>query len=201
MYRAPHRMIGGVPHKACYGPMHPDGAWVPTYGFYARSKGDVVSYRCKQCHTMSSGAEPYMLLERHVWIIEELVMRVGSNEAARRTGCAKQSMWRWRTGKQRYIRRDTLRKIIPVLRDARLKDEWRNERSIRRGTTIRGERDKPLPPRNRAFRTPDEQARADAEWDKRHNEELKQKRKRLREKRRRQREWVRRKRAAAKGET
>ena len=198
---APMRMIGGIEHKACYGPLHPEGAWVPLYDFYGRSENGhrVAQYRCKRCHCAAPGWERFMLLEQHGWIIEELVVRIGINETHRRTGCAIQSIWRWRTGRQRYIRRESLRKIIPVLREARLNNEWRNQRSIHRGAAMRGEPELPLAPRNEHWRTPDEQAKFQAEWDKRYNAELSLKRKRLRAKRRRQREWARQKRAETVG--
>lgn len=114
----------------CWGSFH-DGDWLNSDRFFYNTRTNIFSTHCKECHTYRSthdrGLEPLMRLELvRKWIYEIVHICDGYNAAARTLQVPQPTLYRWLgryTGyEQRWIRRDSVRRIIEVLAALRAGD-------------------------------------------------------------------------------
>jgi hypothetical protein len=141
--------------KRCMGPLH-QGEYIPLDEFYrigsGRRKGRPFS-QCKACHLARKRADTrnqMILYSRVEFVFQELHNRLGKMETCRRLGVAPSFFSRRKHEGLKKIQRETVIKAMRALKECREKGEVRHRNSIRRGATIRGEKEK-IPVKKRHY--------------------------------------------------
>lgn len=187
----PTKEIQGVVHKLCKGISHPEGAWVPLDGFavinWGKRRGQP-RLPCKKCVAQRDRYElkvPYSVIRPAV---EEMVNRVGVQEACRRMEIRQGAIWNYRHNKVKFVQRKTARRIIAALAQARREDVVISKASIQRGALKRGEIPKrPVETDLDSFYNPNHDGRLDADAQRKRNRRKDVKFRSLENKKRRER--------------
>lgn len=158
------RRKDGRDYKFCRGPLH-EGQWLPIENFKYRAKpradgSKALKAWCNACEQAARNKpeNPLLIsgfvpLSQYLVFIHELENRLGSTEAARRSGVGKSTWARWKNGSREYAQAQSIYKVLSALREVRKTDEVRHVKSIRRGAAIRGEIEK-TPVERRDFYKP-----------------------------------------------
>lgn len=155
------RVIDGVQHKLCRGPLHEaGGALLPLQSFWTIKRGPRAGKpfsRCVECERVVRGRDPktsgVIEISRVWWIFVELQRRLGKAEACRRIGVS-YNFW-MRVEREIYLRmrRETARRAIAALYEARANNEVRHKDSIRYGAYLRGRKEKIPTHRSHFYKT------------------------------------------------
>ena len=143
--RAEIKMIGNVNHRRCHGPLH-QGEWVPIANFHKNAgKALGTSPRCNDCR----GVNQRQNFSRYKPWVESIYRRLGYSETRRRLGIAERTLTIWLgkdPGRQppETIHKRNAIKIIQVMGELRITGEVRHRKSIRRGSAVRGEIERPV---------------------------------------------------------
>jgi hypothetical protein len=141
-----YKMIDGVMTKRCTGPSHPGGpVQLPLDRFYVRKgndyrKGKPVSL-CKACNYAIKGNVPetsgLVPIQRIMFVIEELIRRVGKEETKRLMGYGGSDTLT-RLLAQKQMQKKFAINAIRALQELRANDIVWHRDSIRHGASQRG---------------------------------------------------------------
>jgi hypothetical protein len=139
-------MLGGKPHRRCFGPSHPpEGEILPYEKFWKNAgKRNGLQGFCVEC---LNGAQRVKFQPTYQMWVESIYRRLGYMETTRRLGISEKTLTIWRgKHKQREapltIRRSNAKKIVQVLHELKLTNEVRHRKSIHRGSAVRGEKER-----------------------------------------------------------
>lgn len=135
------KLIDGVLHKKCHGPLHDSWVWLPFSAFWIRESG-LPRGSCIACENVRRGHEQMVEVARIEFAVQELVRRLGKRETERRVGVSKSYITFLLEGKFKRVKRTTARRIISALNEVRQNDEVRHKDSIRYGAHLRGRAEK-----------------------------------------------------------
>lgn len=150
------RINEGRRERICYGKSHPEGKWMPeTSAYFPRRKKGGMKFQsvCKQCSNLhhsklppeyTKGVVPHASA---VAIFEQIVLRLGKSETARRLGFTKKTMANILKGRTKTIRKENVKLAILLLDELQRTGEIRSKKDIHRGAHLRGKKE--LPPTNR----------------------------------------------------
>lgn len=144
------KIIRGVEHKLCTGPLHKDGEFIKLSDFYVRGNGNVRP-QCKFCEVSYKNSEPWVPMEQMQFALKECIFRIGKAETARRLGIPQKTMSAWITKqpyRTKYMKRRNARALILLLAELRAGNEARHRASIHHGAAQRGRAEKI--PKNRS---------------------------------------------------
>jgi len=133
--------------KRCMGPLH-DGDYVPLDHFYKYMSGPRLGRpfaRCKSCQSVRKRADaknPMIVYDKVKFVFDELQNRLGKMEACRRLGVSHSFFSRRKSEGLKKIQRKTVIRAMHLLRECRENEEARHRSSIRRGATLRGEKER-----------------------------------------------------------
>jgi DNA-binding Xre family transcriptional regulator len=129
-----YKQINGQWHKKCKGPAHPEGVYLPWnekyYYLYKKgARAGTFTSQCRLCHQWHKvkspgtdhGLVPISQI-RHFYI--EGVNRVGMTELAKRAGVTAEHIKLVISGKQKYVRKATLKKIMLELVSIKRHNEY-----------------------------------------------------------------------------
>lgn len=144
------KVIGKVTHRMCYGPTHPaGGAWVPVTKFHKhRSRPHGIRNRCAECNGDADTLRVPLTPNFQGWLTS-IVRRIGPSEAARRLEISHTTLTTWLGNSKskpapKSIRRENAQSIVKLIAELKVTDEVRHRKSIRRGSAIRGEAERPV---------------------------------------------------------
>lgn len=134
---AVRKVIRGVDHKLCTGPLHTDGKFVPISQFYKDKRGYLRSW-CKACDFSIKNSEPTVPITTVKFALDELIYRLGFMEATRRLGISSNALSSWKSGRATKLKKKNAVKIVQALAEVRANGEVRHRKSIRHGAAQRG---------------------------------------------------------------
>lgn len=139
-------IIGRVPHRPCNGPLH-QGLLVPVSKFHKNpGKPLGIQFRCIECQGYKQQVD---FTETYKGWLRSIVARLGISETQRRLGISEHTLASWQGKDSNHpvpltIRRDNAISIVTLMRELRETGEVRHRKSIRRGATVRGEKERPV---------------------------------------------------------
>lgn len=151
-----YKIIKGVKHKICNGPLHQEeGEWLTLDKFFIMKNGarkGKPESRCKACRRFQKdrlSESGYIEIDKVKWIFLELQNRLGKTEVVRRLNLGTNFWVRLENKTQKYMQRRNAIKAFHLLQEVRAKNEVRHRTSIKRGAALRGEKEKvPSDPRD-----------------------------------------------------
>jgi transposase-like protein len=150
--REVRKMIRGIDHKLCTGPLHREGEFIKVDDFYRRGNGKVRP-QCKACEAYYLNSEPLVSMASMQFAIRECIFRIGKAETARRLGIATKTVSGWISkspSRPKYIKRRNARALISLLTELRSTNEARHRASIKHGASARGRTER-IPKRTKDF--------------------------------------------------
>lgn len=144
--RVEKKVIDGKVYRKCFGPLHDEtNWWVPIEKFWKnRCKSGGTQPRCVDCKGNKQRVKFTSVYQG--WVIS-IVRRIGVIEAGRRIDVHDVTLRTWMGKERRCKPPETLQRhhaeaIVRVLGELKLTGEVRHRKSIKRGATIRGEKER-----------------------------------------------------------
>lgn len=139
--RGLYKEINGVRHKRCAGLNHVGEAYLPFDYFYTRKSGNPRSC-CIRCEGLDGRRVEFSAYYKG-WT-KSIVNRLGVMEACRRLEISDTTYRKWKKKPPKTILRRHARSIVHLMRELRHTGEVRHKHSIRRGSAVRGETERPV---------------------------------------------------------
>lgn len=130
-----YKTIDGIVHKRCTGPAHDEPVYLPaTEKYFYTRKSNQAKYgifvsRCRLCSCWARVNSPGLdhgFIEVHevIHFYVEVVNRIGLAELANRTGLSYKALSRVLYGRNKYVRKANVRKVMLELISVRRKNEY-----------------------------------------------------------------------------
>lgn len=139
-----YKFVNGEVLKRCRGKLHREGTYLPlsAFGFENRDGEKLPKTQCRACCSKAREGNEIVPWKQVRFIFQELVFRVGSNEARRRCGINTNSWHLLFNNNQAGLRKKFVVNGMLALKAAREKDEVRHKHSIKHGAYLRGHKEK-----------------------------------------------------------